>query len=267
MSTPLGQNFNSSKDAPRVTAEELISLVQQRAEAVRSLSARLLRVQDEERRHLARELHDTTGQTLTALKLHLTNLQKRARTSPITTEDFSQLSELAEQALRDIRTTSYLLFPPLLDDVGFCSAAKWYVEGFARRSNIDVRLGLTCTDRLPQLIEIAFFRVLQESLANIYRHSGSSVADVRTYRNPDGFVLEIQDYGSGIPARLLEQFKRAGTGNGVGLGGMRERMEDFGGRFEIISRSSGTLVRAIVRTENLDSTSNEKLELGEKAAA
>ncbi|HEX3741307.1 MAG TPA: histidine kinase [Terriglobales bacterium] len=250
MCTPAAHNLTSIENAIRVFPEELKVLMQQRTDAVRSLSARLLRVQDEERRHLARELHDSTGQTLTALKLQLASMQQRSRSGPIGPEYFSQVNDLADQALRDIRTTSYLLFPPLLDEAGFCSAAKWYVEGFSNRSNVRVRLDLASIGRLPCLIETAFFRVLQESLANIYRHSASSVADVRTRRDSGEVILEVQDYGSGIPSHLLEQFKRAGTGSGVGLGGMRERMEDFGGRLEIVSSASGTLVRAGVLLES-----------------
>ncbi len=240
----------SIEGVPRTSSEELEFLVRQRTNTVRSLSARLLRVQDEERRRLARELHDSVGQTLTALKLQLAVLQESLRVHGIDTEDFAQVNALADQALRDIRTTSYLLFPPLLDESGFCSAAKWYIEGFSKRSNVDVRLHLASIGRLPRLIETAFFRVLQESLTNIYRHSASSIADVRTHQTSEGVVLEIQDYGSGIPDHLLEQFRRAGSASGVGLAGMRERMEDFGGRLEIVSHSSGTLVRATALLES-----------------
>jgi two-component system, NarL family, sensor kinase len=250
MRTPATHNPTSTGDAIKVSPEEFKSLMRQRTDAYRSLSARLLRVQDEERRHLARELHDSTGQTLTALKLQLASLQRRSQSGPIGAEYFSQVNELADQALREIRTTSYLLFPPLLDEAGFCSAAKWYAEGFSNRSNVRVRLDLASIGRLPCLIETAFFRVLQESLANIYWHSASSVADVRTRRDSGEVILEVQDYGSGIPSHLLEQFKRAGTASGVGLGGMRERMEDFGGRLEIVSSASGTLVRAGVLLES-----------------
>ncbi len=249
MRTPATHNPTSIVDAIRVSSEKFESLMRQRTDAYRSLSARLLRVQDEERRHLARELHDSTGQTLTALKIQLASLQGRSQ-SGIDPQDFSEVNDLADQALRDIRTTSYLLFPPLLDEAGFCSAAKWYAEGFSNRSNVCVRLDLASIGRLPCLIETAFFRVLQESLANIYRHSASSVADVRTRRDSTEVILEIQDYGSGIPSHLLEQFERAGRGSGVGLGGMRERMEDLGGRLEIVSSASGTLIRAGVLLES-----------------
>jgi two-component system, NarL family, sensor kinase len=228
------------------SAEELEALVQQRTAALRSLSARLLRVQDEERRHLARELHDSTGQTLIALKMQLANLRKRLRTGKPASKSFAEVDVLADQAIQEIRTTSYLLYPPLLEAAGFCSAATWYVEGFATRSNIQVRLDLASIGRLSSPVEIALFRILQEALANIYRHSASRTADVRLKREDSMAALEVQDYGQGIPARLLEQFKQTGTSGGVGLGGMRERIEDFGGQLEIISGTGGTVVRATV---------------------
>jgi two-component system, NarL family, sensor kinase len=255
MCSPATHHLKSIQAA--ASPEELESLVRKRTQTVRSLSARLLRVQDEERRRLARELHDSTGQTLTALKLQLASLQEGVRVGRTDPADFAQVNALADQALRDIRTTSYLLFPPLLDERGFCSAAEWYVDGFSKRSNIDVRLHFASIGRLPRLIETGFFRVLQESLANIYRHSASRIADVRLNQTSGIVVLEVQDYGNGIPAALLEQFTRAGTGAGVGLAGMRERMEDFGGRLEIISGPSGTQIRASVRIESVSSGSNE----------
>lgn len=235
------------------TPQELESLVRQSTETVRSLSARLLRVQDEERRRLARELHDSTGQTLAALKMQVSALQQRLKNGATGTDCLVQINALADQALRDIRTTSYLLFPPMLDESGFCSAAEWYVSGFSKRSNIRVKLELASPGRLPRLVETALFRVLQESLTNIYRHSGSPVADVRMNHHSAQAILEIRDYGSGIPASVLEQLRRAGTGGGVGLAGMRERMHAFGGKLEIFSAPSGTLVRASVPTERLAS--------------
>lgn len=234
------------QETPKPSAEELGALVQQRTAALRGLSARLLRVQDEERRRLARELHDSTGQTLTALKIQLANLQQWLRTGERAPESFAQVNALADQALQEIRTTSYLLYPPLLEETGFCSAARWYVEGFVKRSNIQVRLHLASIGRLSRPIEIALFRILQETLTNVYRHSASRTADIRLNREANTAMLEVQDYGQGIPARLLDQFKRAGTGTGVGLAGMRERIEDLGGQLEIISAKPGTVVRATV---------------------
>jgi two-component system, NarL family, sensor kinase len=229
------------EQAPKTSTEQLEALVQQRTAALRSLSARLLRVQEEERRHLARELHDTTGQTLTALKIELANLEEHARDGKPASESLAQVSALADQALQEIRTTSYLLYPPLLEETGVCSAARWYVEGFSKRSNIQVRLHLASIGRLPRPVEITLFRVLQEALTNVYRHSGSRAADIRIKQAANAATLEVQDYGHGIPARFLDQFKRTGFGGGVGLAGMRERIEEVGGQLEIISARAGTL--------------------------
>jgi signal transduction histidine kinase len=138
------------------------------------------------------------------------------------------------------------LYPPLLDETGFCSAARWYVEGFSKRSNIQVRLHLASIGRLARPVEITLFRILQETLTNVYRHSGSRAADIRLKRAGNAATLEVQDYGNGIPPRLLDQFKRTDLGVGVGLVGMRERIEDFGGQLEIVSGRAGTVVRATV---------------------
>jgi signal transduction histidine kinase len=224
--------------------EELEVLVQQRTAALRNLSARLLRVQDKERRHLSRELHDSTGQTLTALKIHLVTLQERLKAGQPTVEIFAQINALADQALQEIRTTSYLLYPPLLDEAGLSSAAQWYIEGFAKRSSIQVRLHLASIGRLPRPVETALFRILQESLTNVYRHSSSRIVDVWLQLHADTVILEVQDYGTGIPREILEQFKRTGGGAGVGLAGMQERIEDLSGKLEMISGSAGTKVRA-----------------------
>jgi two-component system, NarL family, sensor kinase len=235
-----------AQDASNPSPQELEVLVQQRTAALRSLSARLLRVQDEERRRLARELHDSTGQTLTALKIQLANLQKYLAGDQLASEAFAQVNALADQALQEIRTTSYLLYPPLLEETGFCCAARWYVEGFSKRSNIQVGLHLASIERLSRPIEIALFRILQETLTNVYRHSASQTVDIRLSRDAGTATLEVQDYGQGIPARLLDQFKRAGSGTGVGLAGMRERIEDLGGQLEIKSGRAGTVVRTTV---------------------
>src|SRR6185312_2616724 len=152
--------LKSIEDGPRASSKELEFLVRQRTDTVRSLSARLLRVQDEERRRLARELHDSTGQTLTALKLQLASLQEHVRAGRKDPETFTEVNLLADRALHDIRTTSYLLFPPLLDEAGFCSAAKWYAEGFSKRSNVRVRLGVGFVGGLSRLIG-GGLRVLQ----------------------------------------------------------------------------------------------------------
>jgi two-component system, NarL family, sensor kinase len=246
---------NSMNPTPQV----LERLVQQRTAALRRLSARLLRVQEEERRHLARELHDSTGQTLTALKLELVNLQGHLQGHPAP-ESLAQAVSLADQALREIRTTSYLLYPPLLEETGLCSATRWYVDGFARRSNVQVTLNLASIGRLSRPVEIALFRVLQESLTNVYRHSASQTADVRLERAPGGVTLEVYDYGQGIPGHLLEKLKQEGNGAGVGLAGIRERIQELGGQFEIRSDGAGTVIRAAVPTTNESAARDEMTE-------
>jgi signal transduction histidine kinase len=224
----------------------LARLVRQRTAAVRRLSAQLLRAQEEERRRLARELHDSTGQTLTALKLELAALQSRMQGPDFVVESLVQAISLTEQAVREIRTRSYLLYPPLLDEVGLCSAARWYVERFAKRSRIQVHVHLASIGRLSRAMEIALFRILQESLTNVYRHSTSNTAEVRLESAKQSVTLEVRDYGKGIPSNLLDQFRNEGSGSGVGLAGMRERIQELGGSLVIISDEAGTLVRATV---------------------
>jgi signal transduction histidine kinase len=166
-------------------------LVLERTEALQSLSQRLLRVQDEERRRLARDLHDSTGQTLTALKISVALLQKRPDNGERIREELSGIALLADEALQEIRTTSYLLHPPMLDEAGFTSAAQWYVEGFAQRSGMKVRLDFAPqVERLPDTIETALFRVLQESLTNVHRHSGASEVEVRFLREAHVVILK-----------------------------------------------------------------------------
>ena len=247
--------------------EELEALVRRRTAALRSVSARLLRVQDEERRRLARELHDSTGQILTALKIQLAILQERTKTGHAGPVDFAHLNALADQAIQDIRTTSYLLFPPLLEEQGFCSAAKWYVEGFSDRSKITVRLNLDPIGRLSSVIETTFFRILQESLANIYRHSRSRTADVWLKLQEKRLILDIRDYGDGMPSRLLQQFEEAGASAGVGLAGMKERIEECDGKLEVLPGDPGTLIRATVPFESREMSSLGRADCGKAIAA
>jgi len=158
---------------------ELEMLTLERPAELQKLTQRLLKVQDEERRKLARDLHDSTGQTLTALKISLSFL-KGSCDNPATLALTAEVEQLADQAIEEIRTMSYLLHPPLLDEVGFACAAEWYIEGFAKRSGINVQAEIAnSSGRLPQSVEIALFRVLQESLTNIHRHSGALDATIR----------------------------------------------------------------------------------------
>ncbi len=210
---------------------------------LRELSARLLRLQDEERRRLARDLHDSTGQTLTALKLTLASLEYLI-TEPNASKLFHDLNALADQALQEIRTMSHLLHPPLLDEVGFSSAASWYIDGFAKRSGIRAKLEVSAVPKFSTEAELVFFRVLQESLTNVLRHSGSGTVDIYFGSDNDNGVLRITDYGKGMPQEKLKTFRETGAGVGVGLGGMKQRVRELGGHLTVDSDASGTCVTA-----------------------
>jgi anti-sigma regulatory factor (Ser/Thr protein kinase) len=236
-----------SKLTFRQSRSQLELLVLERTEALQRLSQRLLRVQDEERRKVARDLHDSTGQTLTALKISVALLQKRLDNGERIREELSGIALLADAALQEIRTTSYLLHPPMLDETGFTCAAQWYIEGFARRSGMKVRLDFAPqVERLPDTIETALFRVLQESLTNVHRHSGASEVEVRFLRQARVVILEVRDYGRGIPEKLLRRLGQSVQDSGVGLAGMCERLNELKGDLEITSADPGTRLRAIV---------------------
>lgn len=219
--------------------------VSQRKEAelaLRQLSSRLLRLQDEERRRIARELHDTTAQTLVALTMNLTRIrQECGQCDPQTLELISESLSLAEQSAKELRTLSYLLHPPTLDDIGLNSAISWYARGFAQRSGIEVSLDLSTDDgRLSQELATTMFRIVQEGLTNIHRHSGSPIAGIRLARQGDAVVLEVADRGKGMPANLQGA---AAAALGVGITGMRERVHQLGGRLDILSDEHGTTLR------------------------
>lgn len=226
---------------------QLESVILERTAELQNLSQRLLKVQDEERRKLARDLHDSTGQTLAALKISVSFLQEKCKQDPSTLGIVSEVVALADQAIDEIRTMSYLLHPPLLDEVGFPCAAEWYVEGFAKRSGLSITLDFAADRaRLPITMEIALFRVLQEALTNVHRHSGASQASVCFQRQSASAILEIRDFGRGIPTERLAQLREPSAETGVGLAGMRERLNELNGRLEIESDSHGTSLRATV---------------------
>lgn len=153
------------------------------------------------------------------------------------------LNALTDEAVHEIRTTSYLLHPPLLDETGIASAVQWFVEGFSKRSGIQVRCEIAETiQRPPRNHELVLFRVLQESLTNVHRHSGATAATVRLNASAEHVVLEIADNGIGIPEESIKRFHESGHGTGVGLVGMRERVHELGGRLDIQSTPTGTTV-------------------------
>jgi signal transduction histidine kinase len=226
---------------------QLESVILERTVELQTLSQRLLKVQDEERRRLARDLHDSTGQTLAALKISVSFLQQNCNQDPSTLGFVSEVMTLADQAIDEIRTMTYLLHPPLLDEVGFPCAAEWYVEGFAKRSGIHITLDVaTDRERLPITMEIALFRVLQESLTNVHRHSGASRASISFQRHSETAILEIRDFGRGIPAERLVRLREASAETGVGLAGMRERLNELNGKLELESDGHGTIIRALI---------------------
>jgi two-component system, NarL family, sensor kinase len=238
-----------------------ITVRKQAEERFRSLSLRLMTLQDEERRRIARDLHDTTGQTLAAIKMTLGLLHESAARMPEITRLVNELSTLADEAMQAIRTTSYLLHPPLLDEVGFSSAARWFVEGFAKRSSIQVACDLPqICERPPRNCELVLFRVLQESLTNVHRYSGASAVSVKLRLEKDQLKFEVSDNGCGIPEECLRRVRESGGSTGVGIAGMRERVQELGGQLDVQSNRTGTTVRvalplsgvAISNEANLD---------------
>jgi signal transduction histidine kinase len=224
----------------------------EQAEAsLRTLSVRLLELQDQERRRFSRELHDSLGQYLVGAKMNLAMLGKSIPENAL----IAECLKLLDQAMTETRTISHLLHPPLLDETGFESAAKWYVEGFAKRSGIETTLDMPeDLGRLPSSLELALFRVLQESLTNVHRHSTSKRADVSLRLSGDKVVLRVRDYGKGIPVDTLDRFRRRNAHGGVGLAGMRERIHELGGQLEMESDSRGTqVVATLPRAERKNS--------------
>lgn len=213
--------------------------------AIRKLSARLINLQDQERRRIAREIHDSLGQYLAGLKISIDMLSNPAFQNRA--QLLSDCSELLDRCISETRTISHLLHPPLLDEAGFASAANWFVTGFSQRSGIQVTLDLPADlPRMPNAVEIALFRVLQESLTNVHRHSESKSAEIHLSADCEHVTLEVKDHGHGIPPHLLGQMQRDGTQLGVGLAGMRERVRELGGGFEIRSDAQGTTVIAAI---------------------
>ncbi len=211
---------------------------------LRELSARLMQLQDDERRRIARELHDSVGQMLAALGMNLaavgTDIERLVKTANKVNDSAALVQELS----REVRTISHLLHPPLLDEAGLASALHWYVEGFAERSKIQVDLEIPADfERLERESETAIFRTVQECLTNIHRHSESPTARIRVVVSDGHVCVEVEDRGRGIPAE--KQFEMASTGTpGVGIRGMRERLRQLGGSLDIHSNGKGTLIMA-----------------------
>jgi PAS domain S-box-containing protein len=218
--------------------------LRERTEAFQRLSASLFQLQDQERRRIARELHDGLGQYLVALKLNFDMLGLHMNSH---SKAWTESQEILEQCIAETRTISYLLHPPMLDDAGLMLAAKWYVEGFAGRSGINATLDISpALPRFARTVELTIFRVLQEGLANVHRHSGSKAVEISVRTEGAEVCLEIRDHGCGMKADVLKKFQETGSQVGVGLAGMRQRVNELGGRFEIDSDKHGTAIKVSI---------------------
>src|SRR5262249_17812564 len=216
--------------------------------ALRSLSGRLMRIQDDERRRLARELHDSSGQHLVALQMNLSTLNKYiSQADPGGATLLRDCHQILNRVVKEIRTLSYLLHPPLLDEAGLGSALQWYVDGLAQRSAINIELHLADDlGRLSQELETAIFRIVQEGLTNIHRHSGSSVARISLAASGDQVVLTIRDQGKGMRHDLLGDPAANPTSFGVGIRGIAERVRELGGSTRIKNAMPGTMLEVIL---------------------
>jgi PAS domain S-box-containing protein len=219
--------------------------------ALEQLTARLLQLQDEERRRIARELHDVTAQNMLAIVTNLSRI-KQGRYLPSEFDDIvTDCYKLGKESLKDIRTFSYLLHPPMLDESGLFDALQWYVDGFINRSGIYVDLVMSGeVERFPSEVEIALFRVVQESLTNIHRHSGSDAASIRLEREEKQLVLQITDRGHGMPGAVNSKETNETLLLGVGIPGMRQRIRQLGGNLDITSSEQGTTVKVTVPLPN-----------------
>jgi PAS domain S-box-containing protein len=245
------QSLSEARDQLEKRIEDRTAELRAANESLRDLSARLMKVQDEERKRLARELHDSVGQILAALGMNIAALQSQAhKLDSLGSRALAENAQLVQQASIEIRTLSHLLHPPLLEIAGLASALRWYVDGFSERSKIKVDIKLPSDfDRLPSEMELAVFRIVQECLTNIHRHSGSPTATICIQQEDGRLLIEVRDNGKGIPLEKQLELTSSSHG-GVGLRGMRERLRQLGGILELRSDGSGTIVRAALKLNN-----------------
>ena len=240
------------------TQQHLEQLVAQRTSALQELSGRLLRMQDEERRRIARELHDSMGQELSVMKMLLESAIQRGIADPENQRGVYESLRMTENVLKQVRSLSYLLHPPLLDEMGLVPALRWYVDGLAQRSGLQISLLIEPPEfgRLAPELETALFRIVQESLTNVYKHSESPTAVVRLEKTGSEVRLQVEDGGKGIPSDKLDKLPST---IGVGIGGMRERVRQFGGDVRISSnQGTGTTIEVVFplhRTADIETSS------------
>ena len=261
----IAERWRQEMDSLHVAQGELEERVRERTaeldsanHSLRELTARLLQLQDDERRRFARELHDSVGQTLAALAMNLATAEADIEKLLNTARTLSDSTAMVQDMSKEIRTISHLLHPPLLDEAGLSSALRWYIQGFVERSGIEVDLSLADDfGRLPRDLETTIFRVVQECLTNIHRHSGSPIAIIRLIRSDHWVRVEIQDKGKGIPQEKRMEMTSSGT-VGVGIRGMRERVRQLGGTLDIESAENGRGTVIIVRlpVENVSATTS-----------
>ncbi len=236
----LAQELESQVQVRTQELEERNAHVVQQTEELRELSKRLLLMQDEERRRIARDLHDSVGQIVAALGMNLTSITQNA-VKPEIRKAAEEGHELISQLSKEIRTISYLLHPPLLDESGLSEPIRWFMAGLSERSGLKIDLDISKDfGRLPGDVEVAIFRIVQECLTNIHRHSNAKTASVRLRREISTVSLQVQDDGSGIPKETLAAIRNQRSG--VGITGMRERVRHLGGNLDIQSSSIGTKV-------------------------
>ena len=249
----MGEARRRENDALRLDHGDLENKVGERTaeldvanQKLRDLSARLMQSQDDERRRIARELHDSVGQTMAALSMNLTKVEADLERLHQTARTIVDSSTLVQEMNKEVRTISYLLHPPMLDEAGLGSALRWYVDGFTERSGIKVEMEIAEDfGRLQPAVETAVFRTVQECLTNVHRHSGSKTARIRLLRSAGEVRLQVEDEGGGMAADKLDQVVADDT-PGVGIRGMRERLRQLGGTLEVNSGHTGTTIEVRV---------------------
>jgi PAS domain S-box-containing protein len=238
----LTENLESEVRARTKELEDRNADIVRQSNLLRVLSRRLMAVQDEERRRIARELHDSAGQLLSVLSINLSAVARQAKlTAPELGDQTEECHRIVEQLTQEIRTMSYLLHPPLLEELGLSAALDWYVKGLNERAGMDIRLDIPKKfGRLPDDLELVVFRVVQECLTNTHRHSGSKTASIRLLMQNGALTLEVKDQGRGMPAEKLAEI--LAHGSGVGIQGIRERLRPYEGNMRIQSCANGTTI-------------------------